>query len=87
MNEFKRCMTVFTHSLQGALNAVEHAKRDMFNNKPHQDDNLFPLSYVAVRRFHFAASILQTSPAALFRFFLRICNPSQNICLATVDII
>ena len=46
MNEFKRCMTVFTHSPFKVRLMLLNMLCDMFNNKPHQDG-------VAVRRFIF----------------------------------
>ena len=38
MNEFKRCMTVFTHSPFKVRLMLLNMLCDMFNNKPHQDD-------------------------------------------------
>lgn len=42
MNEFKRCMNVFTHSPFKVrlmlLNMLLNMLCDMFNAKPHQDD-------------------------------------------------
>ena len=53
MNEFKRCMNVFTHSPFKVRLMLLNMLCDMFNAKPQQDD---------------------------------LQPPSQNICLATVDL-
>ena len=89
MNEFKRCMTVFTHSPFKVRLMLLNMLCDMFNNKPHQDDkpsHLAALRYAASFSRHNLA--LNWLPAALFPiFFTDLQSPSQNICLATVDII
>ena len=38
MNEFKRCMNVFTHSPFKVRLMLFNMLCDMFNAKPHQDD-------------------------------------------------
>jgi hypothetical protein len=79
---------VYPLSFPGALNAVEHAVRHVYPQTA-SGRQTFPLSGVAVRRFIFPShSPCKLAFAALFPIFFTDLQPSsQNICLATVDLI
>ncbi len=74
MNEFKRCMNVFTHSPFKVRLMLLNMLCDMFNNKPQQDDKS-SLSGVAVRRFIFPSQTpCKLASGRLNPDLLRICS-------------
>ncbi len=87
MNEFKRCMRVFSHSPFKVRLMLLSMLCDMVNNKPQQDK---PSGSIAASRYAASLLLLCRRQNAFWsekpHFLSDLQSPSQKICTSVVDL-